>query len=228
MKICTLKIENFKSIDSLQIDFNGCNATITGQNGAGKTSIVDAVCWLFSGKMSDGKSGESANFHDTGKTSAVEILADNGLKLRRECNGKSNYFVQGVPCNATDFKMQIAEIFKNAVPVILTPFNFCRLHYSDRRNILLKLFAQNLVVDMADFAEIADQLNQSSPEQIIKSATAEKKKLEKDLASIPARIDELQKNIVAFDTNAINAEIDVLMQKISAKLDDIKKSSSRL
>ena len=222
MTIYNLTIDNFKSIKHLQIDFNGADATIYGQNGAGKTTIIDAVCWLISGKMSDGKAGESANLHDSNKITTVEITMNSGIKLRRECNGKSLYFVQGVPCNATDFKFQVAELFKNSVPALLTPFNFCRLHYSERRNILLNLFAKNISVDLADFEYIADELQKVSPEQIIKSNTYNKKQLEKELAQIPARIDEIQKNIVEVDTEKINSDIAELEKKISAKLEEVK------
>lgn len=127
------------------------------------------------------------------------------------------------PCSVTDFKTQIAALFKNAVPTLLTPFNFCRLHYTERRNILLNLFAQNIAVDLADFEEIAEDLEKFSPEQIIKSNTYERKQIEKELATIPARIDELQKSIVTVDTAAINAEIDELNKKIAVKLDEVKK-----
>ena len=222
MKIRTLTIENFKSIKHLQIDFNGSDATICGQNGAGKTSILDAVCWLLANKMSDGKTGEPANLHDLGKVSVVEITMDSGLKIRRECNGKSLYFVQGVPCGFNDFKTQIAAIFKNAVPALLTPFNFFRLHYIERRNILLDLFAKNIDVDLNGLEDIFDDLKKFSPEQIIKTSTYNKKQLEKELAQIPARIDELQKNIVTIDTEKINAEIAELEQKFSAQLEKVK------
>lgn len=97
MRIDTLKIENFRALKSLQLELKGGNATVEGQNGTGKTTIIDAVCWLFSNKMSDGKTGESANLHDAGKVTVVEIGFTDGLKIRRECNGKSLYFVQGVP-----------------------------------------------------------------------------------------------------------------------------------
>ena len=223
MKILTLQIENFKSIKNLLVDLNGCNATIYGQNGAGKTTILDAVTWLFTNRMSDGKTGESGNIHNNGKVSVVEIAFTSSLTIRRECNGTSKYFVQGVPCNTTDFKFQIAELFKNSIPALLTPFNFCRLHYTERRNILLNLFAENITVDLTGFEEIFDDLKKFSAEQIIKTNSYNRKQLEKELATIPARIDELQKNIVEVDTEKICTEIDATEKEIAAKLEQVKK-----
>lgn len=210
----------------MELNLNGSNATIEGQNGSGKTSIVDAVCWLMNGKFSDGKTGESSNLRECGKVTAVELETDSGLKLRRECNGKSLYFVQGIPCNATDYKVQVAAIFKESVAALLTPFNFSRLHYSERRGILLKLFAQNVAVESSDFAEIACELEKFTPEQIIKASTYRRKELEKTLATIPARIEELQKNLSEVDVSEVNAQIDNLMAKIASKLDEVKTCQS--
>lgn len=224
MRINTLTIENFKSIGHLQMVLNGGNATISGQNGAGKTTVLDAVCWLLSNKMSDGKGGESSNLHDAEQVTTVEMTLDNGLRLCRECNGKSVYYVNGVPCNATDFKISTGEIFKRAMPVLLTPFNFCRMHYSERRNILLQLFAGNVEVDTAGFPDIAADLKTLSAEQIIKKVTAEKKQLDKELAGIPARISELETAPVPLKVDAaeIRAKIDDTRRKIDDKLIIIK------
>ena len=222
MTIDTLTIENFKSIKNLRIEFGGNNATISGQNGSGKTSILDAVCWLLTNKMADGKTGESGNFHDNDKITVVEMKLDSGLVIRRECNGKSVYFVHGVPYNATDFKACVNEIFKNAVPALLTPFNFCRLHYSERRNILLHLFANNIKIDTAEFADIAEDLKKLTPAQIIKRETQNLKQLEKELVTIPARISEIQSNISTVDTESLQTEIAALEIEISANADKIK------
>lgn len=48
----SLHIENFKGIKAQNITFTG-NAKISGRNGSGKTTIVDAVLWLLFGKNSD-------------------------------------------------------------------------------------------------------------------------------------------------------------------------------
>lgn len=219
MKIETLKIENFRSIANLELDLKGGNAVISGQNGTGKTTVLDAVCWLFTNKMSNGKVGESSNLHNAEQITTVEVVFEDGLKLRRECNGKSTFFINNAPCNATEFKSSTAEIFKGAIPALLTPFNFCTMHYSERRNILLKQFAAHIEVDMTDFGEIAADLKKLTPAQIIKGARFNKKKLEEQLATIPARIEELQVSVMTVDLPALRTE----KENVQSQLDNQSK-----
>lgn len=54
IRIKKLTLENFKCHKSLVLDFNSKNASIYGDNAAGKTSIYDALTWLLFGKDSHG------------------------------------------------------------------------------------------------------------------------------------------------------------------------------
>ena len=207
MKIDTLTIDNFKAIEHLQINFGGNNAVIYGQNGAGKTSILDAVTWLLTNRMSDGKAGESSNFHAPDKITKVALTFTNGLKLRRECNGKSIYFLNGVPCNATNFNYQINGIFNAALSTLLTPFNFCNYHYTERRAVLMKLFSPKVEIDLTGFKEIADELQNLTPQQIISKCKQQLKSLDKKLAEIPARISELSKLTADSDVGEIQSAL---------------------
>lgn len=51
MEILQLKTENFKGVP-LNIDFNGSDTDIYGDNGTGKTTVADAVWWLLFNKNS--------------------------------------------------------------------------------------------------------------------------------------------------------------------------------
>lgn len=51
-----LSINNFKGIKSMDLHFAGANATISGRNATGKTSVYDAFLWLLFGKDSTGAS----------------------------------------------------------------------------------------------------------------------------------------------------------------------------
>ena len=42
-----LKIENFKGLRSFELDLNGDNAEIAGENETKKTTIKDAFHWLL-------------------------------------------------------------------------------------------------------------------------------------------------------------------------------------
>ena len=56
MLIKQLNITSFKGIKDLTLNLEGSNATISGRNGTGKTSIYDAFLWLLFGKDSTGAS----------------------------------------------------------------------------------------------------------------------------------------------------------------------------
>ena len=43
------KIENFKGLESIEFELKGITECSAG-NGIGKTSVLDALCWYFTGK----------------------------------------------------------------------------------------------------------------------------------------------------------------------------------
>lgn len=55
MKLEWIQIRNFKGITSFDQKFDGKNATITASNRKGKTTVLNAVLWLFHGKDSKGR-----------------------------------------------------------------------------------------------------------------------------------------------------------------------------
>lgn len=52
MKILRLQIRNIRGIRDFEHDFNGKNAVIFGQNGTGKSSVLDAIDFLLTGNIS--------------------------------------------------------------------------------------------------------------------------------------------------------------------------------
>ncbi len=56
LKINRLALHNFKGIRQAEAQFSEQGAEITGGNGAGKSTMADAFCWLLTGKNADGES----------------------------------------------------------------------------------------------------------------------------------------------------------------------------
>lgn len=238
MKINSLKIENFKAIENLEIVADGANVKVIGQNGTGKSSIADAYTWAFTGKFFDGSIGE-VNFFDADgklirdkKIHAVEIELDDKTTIRRESvntfdklgNFKSttqNFFVDGVELKQKDFDAEILKITGGAA---LNPFGFCLMSWKERRNILMKMCK---VDDSAVIAsdEIFQQLNlgKFTPDAFITAKKSEIKKLTAELQGIPARIDELshKKFSVEVDEETLKAEIEKSKADLKAAADKV-------
>lgn len=54
IRIQQLKLTNFKGVREAAFDFGGGNVTVEGDNGTGKSTLMDAFCWLLFGKDRNG------------------------------------------------------------------------------------------------------------------------------------------------------------------------------
>ena len=75
IKLLRLSIRDFKGITVREIDFNGQNAVISGRNGVGKSSVYDAMCWVFTGKDAHGNQPESEGFNIKPRDKEGNVLA---------------------------------------------------------------------------------------------------------------------------------------------------------
>ncbi len=109
--LASLTVQNFAIIDNISIDFNSGLTILTGETGAGKSLIIDAIGLLFGNRASSSmiRSGSTKAvvegvFTDCGKR-VMKIIADNGLDtmddgmvvVKREINenGKSIIRING-------------------------------------------------------------------------------------------------------------------------------------
>lgn len=105
MKFKTLSIENFMAVgkESLSLDNRGLiliqgenrDDTSQNSNGAGKSTIVDALCWALYGQTARGESGDSIVNRTAGKDCCVSITVEDGsdeyeIKRHRKYTKKKN------------------------------------------------------------------------------------------------------------------------------------------
>ena len=65
-----LALTNFKGLRNVAIDFEGSVTTISGRNGSGKTTVIDAFNWLLFGKDSEGNSDQKFGIKTNDKNGA--------------------------------------------------------------------------------------------------------------------------------------------------------------
>ena len=81
MKILSLKLENFRGIKDIEVDFEGKDTDIYGANGIGKTTIANAICWLLIDRPATEEAGfdpKTTGAHGVHHIAAIKVKTDNG------------------------------------------------------------------------------------------------------------------------------------------------------
>lgn len=169
VKILRLTLENFKCHRLLNLQFDGCNASIYGDNAAGKTSVYDALTWLLFGKDSAGNGEKNieikpldslGNVADHSAVTGVEaelsvdgetvILkrtykevwsTKRGSSVETFTGNTSEYYIDGVPYKKNAFDDKVHEIVSEDVFRLLTSVSYfaAGLPWQQRRAVLFDM-----------------------------------------------------------------------------------------
>lgn len=191
MKIKSISLQNFKGCKSADYQFDGKNATISGANGSGKTTIFDALTWLLFGRDSlDNAKFEVRPLDENGKQiheieiSVTAVFDIDGKEVELKKTQKENWVkkrgsefptfqgnvnsfeVDGYPKGEKDFKEYINSIVNDDLFKMLTnPTYFPNMPWKEQRNILINLVPGFDDVEFAEsnekFAPLLDEIEKA-------------------------------------------------------------------
>lgn len=168
IKILKMTIQNFKGIKDLEINFDGKNMNIYGDNATGKTTIFDAFLWALFNKNSAGKSdfewkplnldGSEIHFLE----STVELLLEvDGIKklfkktavekwVKKRGNteqvyegNETNYWVDEVPVKKIEYERIIDGIMtESKFKMITNPLYFNAQMTADEQRTVVSSIAE--------------------------------------------------------------------------------------
>lgn len=122
-----LKIQNFALVEHLEIDFNEGLNVITGETGAGKSILIDALSLALGGRTDSGlirqgtsQADISALFDCRDNPAARSWLVDHDLAREDECivrrtintDGRSRAYINNIPATAQALK-QLGQLLVN-------------------------------------------------------------------------------------------------------------------
>ena len=166
IKINSLRLQNFKGIKELEIDFKDKLTNIYGDNAVGKTTVFDAFCWLLWDKDSLNRSqfeiktldenGQAIPMIDhsveavlnidgvdtTFKKIYSEIWTKKRGQTQKEFTGHTtDYYINDVPIKKKEYQDRIANVISEEQFKLLSNvqhFNV-NLDKKQRRDTLLSL-----------------------------------------------------------------------------------------
>lgn len=265
IKLLSMHIQNFKGCKDRTIEF-GDKTRISGANATGKTTIFDAFTWLLFNQDSLGSadfdirplnkdgtmvddveiSVEASLLIDGEERAIKKTQKQKWVKRRNEFQGNENkYEIDGVPIDTQkEYKDFVAGIVDEEVFSLVTnPSAFNLLPWKKQREILLKFVDNFSDVQIAEafadkYSRLIPELKNFGTEAILKKYNKIKSELNKQMTEIPARIDEVSKQLVIADVGALEVEKTakkVALQKVedeisggAGKLEEINKKREEI
>lgn len=256
IRLQKLTLKNFKGIENFVFEPFGENATVSGQNGSGKTSLADAFLWLLYGKDTRGaklnpKTLDENNQEKLGLEPTVEadlIIDGKAVNLKRVQEEKwttprgqleavrtsdtTKYYIKGVPTLEKNWKEFLGKFGpESAFQFLLDSTSFMKMNWKERRKILVNmtdLSDEEIIANDPDLKRIELIIKEHSIDDYRKILTSQKKEIKRKIEGIPARIQE-----VTDIANKLKAEIkavakEELQEQILEHEADISNFESKL
>ena len=232
MKIIQLSWANFKGLVDGSIVADGGNVTVSGRNGAGKSSIASVLPFILFGKDAKNVKRFDNGLIPTvdGLIHAAEVTFDDGNTLRREYLWTSNanrnvLYINGKQVSQTAFKTHVANITGCGGDILFDPFAFHALKPDDQRNILVSKFAPDINSDSlnAEFADLVECLDGRPVDTFITQTNAKLNSLKTESRAIPSAIEENRRQIDSTDIDAELRSVDAKIADLHSKRDNLAK-----
>jgi DNA repair protein RecN (Recombination protein N) len=199
--LTTLRIENFVIIDLVELHFDKGLSVITGETGAGKSIIIDALSLVLGGRADSSLIGPHKTKCDLSACFDIEQIPEAVAWLRtleygespwQECivrrifqkDGKSRQMINGYSCTAQQLKEFTALLIN--------------IHSQNQQNFLTKRSQQRSLLDnFCNHASLLEEVKQKYGEwqetekQLEQCKQLQDRKAEQEL--LEYQIDELEK-----------------------------------
>lgn len=255
LKLKNVNYKDFKGITHFEFEIQEKNAVVAGQNGTGKTSLLDGWLWLILGKDSRGsklnpKPLDELNQEKLGLEPMIEatvIIDGKEVKLKRVQEEKwttpkgqlekvrgsdtTKYYIDDVPVKEKDFKAFIEKYFNDELLQILSDSTyFMSMNWKKRREYLMKLstLTDDEIIEKIGGKTLIELLDGKSVDERVKMLVASKRELNRNIEGLPGRIQEnadMKERILA-TLNELS--LDDLTLKKSTLLDELAKAENTL
>jgi DNA repair exonuclease SbcCD ATPase subunit len=225
-----LTLINFKNHKYLTLSFPEITR-ISGTNGAGKSSIGEAITWILFGTDTLGsKTDPTPTNYEFDEVIAKLLMNVDGKSVllgRSIVKGKAGYIVNDVPVKATEFETTVESMFdKNLFLTLFNPSYFFTQKWDEQRAQILQHVTAPANVEVFKELEkpqsekLGELFKKHGPDDLEKIHRANKTKLDKDIIAQQSRVKTLTEQLQRadgknIDVQAVQKEIGEIEQELA-------------
>lgn len=240
VKFQSLQMLNFKGVPNFNLNTNGSNAKVYGDNATGKTTVFDAFTWLLFDKDSSNKKDFSIKTLVNGKelhnldhtVDAILKVGGSLVHLRKVYKEKwtkkrgnptpnfaghtTDYYIDEVPVKKKEYEAKVNEIMQEELFKLLTNPSYFneQLKWQDRRKTLLEIVGditdQDVINANPELKELPTILQNKTVEDYKKIVASKRKAINDELEKIPVQIKENQNMIPKLSIDVASLKSQVL------------------
>ena len=240
MKILKAILSQFKGSIHAEYDFNEKVVVIYGPNGSGKTTIADAIYWVFTDKDYSMRSNPDVrpDFLEESEPSVTIICDINGRsvsfrKFQKDIRTKkqkesgapvrisNQYEVNDIPMSQKDFVAKLEEYGIDVDDYLMLTHveKVTSMKAEECRKILFSMVTdisdKTIADSMGDCHELSALLDNYTLDEIIAMEKRAKKEADQNLDAIPEQIIGMEKIRVQVDEKALTEEADAITTDIN-------------
>lgn len=206
LKINSIDINNFKGCTSLHLDFTEGKNILEGENGVGKTTVLDAITWCLFGKnFADEKLFKIKPIIDreekTDLVTSVELNL-NDISIERIWNNDTTTIkVDGVKFGSREFSDYLRDnylITDDEFKALSNIDYIPNLHWKDLRSLIMGLVGEitnGEVYEKVDVSLIKDKIETVGVEKTADDIKESKSSLNNEIKRMQGNIDQKTKDI---------------------------------
>lgn len=255
IKLKNIKINNFKGIKNLEVEFNDNETKIFAPNGSGKTSIKEAWEWVLGQNIEDFipslNNKEIPNLITIVEANIVvndleySLKRENKPEYNREgikTGNKGCFYIDNIEVTQSSYKGQITNIIGNCdlemFPLLIDKEYFntdsTKWKWNNRRNFLFKLSGANeestKLINEEKYSDIKEYIIKGfNINDIKKVLTSDKKSLKEKQKNNQVLIESKQKELdeyLGIDFEKVSQDLSIAKQKYTKLVNAGKKENA--
>jgi len=246
LKLKKLKIKQFKGISNFETDFKTTKTHLIGANGTGKSSVLDAICWVIFGKTHDDrKKFDIMPLDELGNmipdmTPDVTLTIERGgtvSVLRRTYKkGTASMSIDEIPYKATEFSNWVTDCISDdtTFKMLINPLYISEsLSPKEQRALFLtyfdmpskkEVFAKLKKDKKKDSKPFIEKLNTGiTAGQILLWADAKRKETKSNIDINSGKIALITEQMGNFKSDMSKAELTAKRDRIQLEVNEYQK-----